>query len=124
MKITEVRTDKAQKPSGPYSQALRIGNRIYVAGQGPHIPETNKIPEGIDAQVRQVMENLKNVLESAGAAMDDVVKSTVHLSNLEDFETFNKIYARFFTPPYPVRTTVGSDLLFGMLVEVDVIAEI
>lgn len=124
MEKQEIRTDKAQKPSGPYSQGLRVGNRIYVAGQGPHVPETGKIPEGIEAQVRQTMLNVKNVVESAGGTMDNIVKSTVHLAHLEDFEAFNRIYAEFFTPPYPVRTTVGSVLLFGMLVEVDVIAEL
>lgn len=120
----EIRSDRAQKPSGPYAQGLRVGSRVYVAGQGPHIPETNAIPEGFEAQALQVMKNVQSVLESAGVSMDAVVKSTVHLADLADFEAFNAIYASFFTPPAPVRTTVGSTLLFGMRVEVDVEAEV
>ena len=120
----EIRTDNAQQPSGPYSQGLLLGKRIYVAGQGPQDPATGKIAPGIEAQTRQVMKNVKSVVETAGGTMDNIVKSTVHLANLDDFEAFNKIYSEFFTAPYPVRTTVGSTLLFGMRVEVDVVAEI
>ena len=120
----EVRTDKAPQPIGPYSQGLIAGNRIYVAGQGPRNPATGKAPEGIEEQTSQVMTNLKNIIEAAGGTMDNVVKSTVHLANLSDFEAFNKVYRSFFNPPYPVRTTVGSALLGGILVEVDVVAEL
>jgi 2-iminobutanoate/2-iminopropanoate deaminase len=120
----EVKTDKSPQPAGPYSQGLIVGNRIYVAGQGPRNPATGKVSEGIEEQTRQVMTNLKNILEAAGGTMDNVVKSTVHLTNLGDFEAFNKVYSSFFNPPYPVRTTVGSVLLGGILVEVDVIAEL
>ncbi|MDR1978958.1 MAG: Rid family detoxifying hydrolase [Synergistaceae bacterium] len=123
MNKKEIRTDKAPKPVGPYSQGLAAGGRIYVAGEGPLDPETNTVPEGIEAQTRQVMTNLKNILAAGGATMDDVVKSTVHLANLADFEKFNKVYAEFCAKPYPVRTTVGSALLGGILVEIDVIAE-
>jgi 2-iminobutanoate/2-iminopropanoate deaminase len=124
MSKKEIKTDKAPKPVGPYSQGLVAGGRIYVAGEGPKNPETGVTPEGIEAQTRQVMTNLKNILESGGATMDHVVKSTVHLANLSDFEKFNSVYKEFFTPPYPVRTTVGSALLGGILVEIDVIAEL
>ncbi|MDR2175173.1 MAG: Rid family detoxifying hydrolase [Synergistaceae bacterium] len=124
MSKKEIKTDRAPKPLGPYSQGLAAGGRIYVAGEGPKNPETNSTPEGIEAQTRQVMLNLKNILEAGGATMDSVVKSTVHLANLEDFEKFNSVYKEFFTPPYPVRTTVGSALLGGILVEIDVIAEL
>ena len=120
----EVKTDKSPQPIGPYSQGLVVGNRIYVAGQGPRNPVTGKVSEGIEEQTRQVMTNLKNIIEAAGGTMDDVAKSTVHLANLGDFEKFNKVYSGFFNPPYPVRTTVGSALLGGILVEVDVIAEL
>jgi 2-iminobutanoate/2-iminopropanoate deaminase len=120
----EIKTDRAPKPIGPYSQGLVVGNRVYVAGEGPRNPETDTTPEGIEAQTRQVMTNLKNILEAGGATMDNVVKSTVHLAHLADFEKFNSVYKEFFTPPYPVRTTVGSALLGGILVEIDVIAEL
>jgi 2-iminobutanoate/2-iminopropanoate deaminase len=120
----EIRTDKAPQPLGPYSQGLIVNNRVYVAGEGPKNPETNGIPEGIEAQTRQVMINLRSILEAGGVTMDHVVKSTVHLANLDDFEKFNSVYKEFFTSPYPVRTTVGSVLLGGILVEIDVIAEL
>ena len=120
----EIKTDKAPQPIGPYSQGLIIENRVYVAGQGPRNPSTGKAPEGIEEQTRQVMMNLKNIIEAAGGTMDNVVKSTVHLRNLDDFAAFNKVYSSFFNPPYPVRTTVGSALLGGILVEVDVVAEL
>jgi 2-iminobutanoate/2-iminopropanoate deaminase len=124
MSKKEIKTDVAPKPLGPYSQGLAVGNKVYVAGEGPINPETNTVPEGIEAQTRQVMTNLKSILEAGGATMDNVVKSTVHLANLDDFKKFNAVYQEFFTPPYPVRTTVGSALLGGILVEIDVIAEL
>lgn len=120
----EIRTDKAPQPAGPYSQALVTGGRVYVAGQGPTDPATGTRPDGIEAQTRRTLTNLKNIIEVAGATMDNVVKSTVHLANLDDFDAFNAVYQEFFTPPYPVRTTVGSALLGGILVEIDVIAEL
>jgi 2-iminobutanoate/2-iminopropanoate deaminase len=119
----EIKTDGAPRPLGPYSQGLASGKRIYVSGQGPRIPG-GPTPEGIEAQTRQVLTNIKNILEAGGGTMDQVVKSTVHLADLADFEVFNKVYMSFFNPPYPVRTTVGSALLGGILVEIDVIAEI
>lgn len=119
----EIKTAKSPAPVGPYSQALLVGNRIYVAGQGPLDPETGKTPETIGEQTRQVLKNIKNILEAGGATMDDVVKSTVHLANLKDFNAFNEVYKEFFNPPYPVRTTVESSLL-NILVEIDVIAEL
>ena len=119
----EIKTSASPEPIGPYSQGLGTGERVYVSGQGPKDPKTGKTPEGIEAQTKQVMTNIKNILEAGGVTMDNVVKSTVHLARLEDFELFNKVYSGFFTPPYPVRTTVGSALLGGILVEIDVIAE-
>lgn len=124
MQKKEVKTNKSPQPIGPYSQGLVVGNRIYVSGQGPMDPATKKMAEGIEAQTRQVMTNLKNIIEEAGGTMANVVKSTVHLANLDDFEVFNKVYSSFFETPYPVRTTVGSALLGGILVEIDVIAEL
>ena len=70
------------------------------------------------------MTNIKNILAAGGATMDHVVKSTVHLANTDDFQAFNAVYKEFFTAPFPVRTTVGSALLGGILVEIDVVAEL
>ncbi|HWQ13510.1 MAG TPA: RidA family protein [Roseiflexaceae bacterium] len=110
------------KPGGAYSPALRAGDFIFVAGQGPTNPASGRIEaQDIEGQTRQVLENIKTILEAAGASMADVVKSTVHLSDLSLFSRYNAVYAEYFPDPKPVRTTVGSQLL-GMLVEIDVIA--
>jgi 2-iminobutanoate/2-iminopropanoate deaminase len=119
----EIRTAKAPQPAGPYSQGLKAGPRIYVAGQRPADPATNAIPEGIAAQTRQVLENVRQILLAGGADMDNVVKITAYLSDLTHFAAFNEVYKQFFTAPYPVRTTIGCPLR-GILVEVDAIAEL
>jgi 2-iminobutanoate/2-iminopropanoate deaminase len=115
-------TDKAPVPGGPYSQAIRAGDFIYVAGQGGTDLATKQMGDTIEEQTRQTLENVKAILEAAGASMADVVKSTVHLSNLGDFAAFNAIYTEYFPDPKPVRTTVGSTLLGKMIVEVDIVA--
>lgn len=122
MAKTPILTDNAPRPGGAYSQALRAGDFIYVAGQGGLDPTTRKVVgETIEAQTTQTLENIKAILEVAGASMSDVVKSTVHLTDLSLFPRFNDIYATYFPDPKPVRTTVGSQLL-GILVEIDVVA--
>ena len=119
----EIRTAKAPLPAGPYSQGLRVGNRIYVAGQRPENAATRAIPEEFQAQARQVLENIRHILDEAGATMGHVVKTNVYLTDLANFAAFNQVYAEFFTAPYPVRTTIACELR-GILVEVDVIAEV
>lgn len=119
----EIRTDRAPAAGGPYSQGIVAGKTIYVAGQVPKNPATGEIPEGIAAQTRQVLENVRAVLEAGGATMNDVVKTTVHLADLDDFAAFNEVYREFFAVPYPVRTTVRSGLA-GFLVEIDAVAHI
>lgn len=116
-----VQTSKAAAPGGAYSQALRAGDFIFVAGQGPKNPVTGLIAETIEEQTAQTLENIKAILEAAGATMADVVKSTVHLSDMSLFERYNQVYATYFPDPRPVRTTVGSQLS-GIMVEIDVIA--
>ncbi|MCC3356782.1 RidA family protein [Bacillus sp. REN16] len=116
-------TSQAPTPVGAYSQAVKVGNQIYVAGQGPKNPETGETPTTIEEQTRQVMHNIQKILETAGAKMSDVVKVTAHLSDLKYFDEYNKVYGEYFSEPYPVRTTVGSQLM-DILVEIDVIAEI
>lgn len=118
----KIQTDKAAKPGGAYSQGLRAGPFIFVSGQGPGDPVTGKVVgTTIEEQTARVLENVKAILEAGGATMADVVKSTVHLSDLSHFPQFNKVYETYFPDPKPVRTTVGSQLL-GILVEIDVIA--
>jgi 2-iminobutanoate/2-iminopropanoate deaminase len=118
----QIKTDRAPLPAGPYSQGLRVGDFIFVAGQGPTNPATHAIAgETVEEQTAQVLENIKAILEAAGSSMADVVKTTVHLSDMALFARFNKVYEGYFVDPKPVRTTVGS-LLTNILVEIDVIA--
>ena len=109
-------------PAGPYSHVVRSGDVGWTAGFGPQEPATGQVPEGIERQTEQVIDNVQAALAVVGLGLDDVVKATVHLQHLErDFAAYNEVYARRFRPPYPARTTVGSDLL-GILVEIDVVA--
>ncbi|MBI3652988.1 MAG: hypothetical protein HY231_18335 [Acidobacteria bacterium] len=119
----KVLTDRAPKPVGPYSQAVIAGNTIYVAGQGPMNPKNGKI-EGttFEEQATQTFENIKAIVEAAGATLDKVVSVRVYLANLEDFSKMNAIYRQFFAEDFPARTTIGAALLLGMLIEVDCIA--
>ena len=112
----------APKPIGAYTPGLRVGDFVFVSGQGPLNPATGKIiGDTIEEQTAQVLENIKAILEAGGATMADVVKVTAHLADLAHFERYNKVYGTFFPDPKPTRTTVGSQLL-GILVEIDVIA--
>jgi 2-iminobutanoate/2-iminopropanoate deaminase len=117
-----IESENLPKPGGAYSPGLRAGDFIFVSGQGPTNPATGKIAgDTIEEQTAQVLENVKAILEAGGATMADVVKATVHLSDLSLFPRYNTVYAQYFPDPKPVRTTVGSQLL-GILVEIDVIA--
>ena len=108
----QVRTTAGASPIGAYSQGLIVGGFVFVSGQGPLDPETGKIVgETIEEQTARVLENIKAILEAAGASMSDVVKVAVHLSDLAMFQRFNQVYATYFPVPKPTRTTVGSQLL-------------
>ena len=99
-------TDKAPKPVGPYSQVVEAGGFLFLAGQIPLTPE-GTIREGdIQTQTRQVLNNLKEVLEKAGSNINQIVKTTIFLADLADFEAVNKVYAEYFQEPYPARSTV------------------
>jgi 2-iminobutanoate/2-iminopropanoate deaminase len=119
-----VQTDNAPKPIGPYSQAVRAGNLVFVSGQGPIDPKTNQaVTSGIEAETRQVMENLKAILEAAGSSLDRAVRCGCFLANLDDFQAFNGVYREYFTADPPARTTIQAARLPGNIrVEVDVIA--
>lgn len=121
MMRTEIRTDKAPPPNHSYSQAIRMGNVVYVAGQVPKDPVTGQVPESIEDQTRLVMESLKAILEAAGLTMDNVAKTTVHLTDVSYFTKFDPIYREYFTAPLPARTTVVS-VLAGYKIEIDVVA--
>ena len=103
MSKTAIVTDKAPAAIGPYSAATQVGNTVYVSGQLPADPATGAFPEGIAAQTRQSLMNLKAILEAAGMTMNDVVKTTVLLSDIANFGEMNKVYAEFFEAPFPAR---------------------
>lgn len=107
---------------GSYSPAIGVGDMVFVAGQGPVDLDSRTFRTGtIEEETELTINNIKRVLESAGCTIDDVVKSTVHLANINDFDRFNAVYAKHFKKPYPVRTTVQS-VLGKISVEIDVIA--
>jgi len=114
-------TKNAPVPAGPYSQAIISEPFVFVAGQGPADPKTGAIAADIQAQTRQVLTNIRQILEASGCTMDDVVKVSAFLADLKDFDAYNQVYKEFFTEPFPVRTTVGCQLS-NILVEIDVIA--
>lgn len=102
-----IQTIKAPKPIGPYSQAIRAGNFIFLSGQIPIDPSTGEMIKGdIRQQTRQVLENIKGVLESQGLNMEDVVKVTIFLKNMGNFSLVNKVYATYFPSFPPARSTV------------------
>lgn len=123
MKIEVVSTEKAPKALGPYSQALKVGNFVFCAGQIGIDPKTGRLKEGIEAQTKQVLENLKAVLQEAGSSLEKVVKTTIFLKNVEDFGRVNEIYAKYFSKNKPARSTVEvSALPKGALIEIEAIA--
>jgi 2-iminobutanoate/2-iminopropanoate deaminase len=116
-------TDQAPRPVGPYSQVIQSGGFLFLAGQVPLTPQGTMIQGDIATQARQVLNNLKAVLEKTGANMDHVVKTTVFLADLGDFEAVNQVYAEYFEEPYPARTTVqAARLPKGASIEIDAIA--
>ena len=124
MKKEIIRTNRAPKPLAPYSQGIKVGNLVFVSGQGPIDPKTGKVLEGdIRIQAKKTLENIEAILEDAGASLNDVVKVTVFLRNLGDFGEFNEVYGEFFKKNPPTRTCVQSpQLIGGILVEIDAIA--
>jgi reactive intermediate/imine deaminase len=118
-----ISTPHAPAAIGIYSQAVRVGNTIWVSGQIPLDPATKEMVKGdIEAQVRQVFENLKAIVTAAGASFDDVVKATVFLIDLSHFALVNKIMAEYFREPYPARAAVGvAALPRGAQIEVECI---
>jgi 2-iminobutanoate/2-iminopropanoate deaminase len=106
MARTVVLTDRAPSPVGPYSQAIRAGGLLFVAGQIPLDPATGAMPAGVAEQTRLVLRNLQAIVEAAGASLRDVVKTTVFLADLAEFAAMNEVYAAFFPADPPARATV------------------
>jgi 2-iminobutanoate/2-iminopropanoate deaminase len=119
-----IATQHAPAAVGPYSQAVRVGELIYSAGQIPLVPETGKLIEGdIEAQTRQVMNNLAAVLQAAGSSLAHVIKTTVYVTDMANFATINQVYGSFFKADPPARSTVQvAALPLGAQVEIEVVA--
>lgn len=123
--MQEIKTTNAPAAIGPYSQAIKVGGFLFTSGQIPVDPATGNIPEGVEAQARQAMTNVKNLIEVSGASVDKVVKTTVFIKNMNDFAKINEIYAEFFTEPYPARSCVEvARLPKDVLLEVESIVEL
>lgn len=124
MKRTVVSTDKAPAAVGPYSQGVVVGDLVFTAGQIALDPQTGDlVGEDVSAQTRRVIENLAAVLSAAGSSLDKVVKTTVFLTNMDDFAAMNSVYAEFFASNPPARSTVQVGALpKGSLVEIEAIA--
>lgn len=116
-----IMVDGAAKPAGGYSHAIVANGFIYVSGQGPADPATNRVADGFAAQVRQTLSNVRTILRGCGADMQDVVKVNAYLSDLSRFKEYNAIYQEFFPTEPPARTTIGCQLA-GIMVEIDCVA--
>jgi 2-iminobutanoate/2-iminopropanoate deaminase len=118
-----ISTTKAPAAIGPYSQAINLNGTLYVSGQIPVNPETGAMPEGIEAQTRQALDNIGAILEAAGLTYNDVVKTDVLLSDMANFAAMNAVYAEYFTQDKPARVCFQAAALpKGALVEIDATA--
>ena len=118
-----ISTKNAPGAIGPYSQGLKAGNIVFVSGQIPVNPATGSMAEDIETQAKQSLTNLQNILKEAGLSLKNVVKTTVFLSNLDDFAAVNAVYETFFTAPYPARSCVQvAGIPKGAKVEIECIA--
>ncbi len=125
MSKKEIKDPERTAPTGAYSPAVEADGWVFVSGQGPLDPKTGAVLNGtIEEQTKLTLSHIERILRNAGCGLQDVVKSTVHLSNIGDFSRFNATYWEVFknTPPLPARTTVQSVLWGGMKIEIDVIA--
>lgn len=118
-----ISTDKAPAAIGPYSQAIEVNNMVYTSGVIPVVPETGEIPDGSKAQAKQAFANLKNLLEAAGCGMDQVIKTTVFIKEMNDFAAINEVYAEYFPAPYPARSCVEvARLPKDVMLEIEAVA--
>ena len=119
-----IHSDRAPKAIGPYSQAVRVGDTLYLSGQTPLDPASGELVAGdISAQARQVFENLKAVLAAADASFDTVARVGIYLTDLGNFNAVNEVMKQYFHEPYPARSTIGvAALPRGAQVEIDMIA--
>ena len=122
MKVTQ--TADAPAAVGPYSQAIELDNLVFASGQIALDPKTGEMAQGIEAQAHQALKNAQAVIAASGASWENVIKTTVFITNIDDFGKVNEIYATYFKQPYPARSCVEvSRLPKGALIEVEVIAK-
>jgi 2-iminobutanoate/2-iminopropanoate deaminase len=125
MPKNEIRDPEKEKTTGAYSAAVEADGWVYVSGQGPIDPKTAQVVRGtIEEETKLVLTHIERILKAAGCTLSDVVKSTVHLTDIKDFDRFNAVYKEFFknATPLPARTTVQSVLWNNIKVEIDVVA--
>jgi 2-iminobutanoate/2-iminopropanoate deaminase len=121
----QIKHPDRQASTGAYSDGILVDGWLYVAGQGPLDLSTGKVLSGtIEEETRTTLQNIGKILAAGGCSFDDVVKSTVHLSDIKDFDRYNQVYAEFFQGIRPVRTTVQSVLGLDIKVEIDVVAKV
>jgi 2-iminobutanoate/2-iminopropanoate deaminase len=124
MPLEPITSDRLAKPVGPFSPAVRDGDRVYTSGQVAQDPATGKLIEGsVAAQTEQIFHNIKVILDAADKSLGDVVKVNVYLTDIGNFAAMNDVYAKHFAAPYPARTTLGvAALPLGAAVEIEMIA--
>lgn len=122
--MKQISTQNAPAAIGPYSQAIEVNGFVYASGQLPIDPATGAFPEGgVKEQTRQSLLNVKSILEEAGLALSNVVKTSVYLADMGDFAAMNEVYSQFFAQPFPARSAIAVKALpKGALVEVEVVA--
>lgn len=119
-----IKTDKAPAAIGPYSQGTVLGGLVFTSGQLPIVVETGVMPDTIEEQAKASLENVKAILEAAGSSMNKVLKTTVFLSDMNNFAAFNAVYSTYFAEPFPARSCVQvARLPKDALVEIEAIAE-
>lgn len=120
-----IHTEQAPQAIGPYSQAVQAGNLLFTSGQLGLDPATGQFPATVAEQAKQSLQNVQAIVEAAGASMNDIVKTTVFLKDMNDFATVNEVYASFFAQPYPARSAVEvARLPKDALVEIEVIVQL
>ena len=118
-----ISTPNAPAAIGPYSQAIEVGNLVFVSGQIPVDPATGKVADDVKSQAKQSLTNVKNILSTAGLSMGNIVKTTVFLAHIADFVAVNEVYASFFEGAFPARSAVAvKDLPKGVKLEIEAIA--
>jgi 2-iminobutanoate/2-iminopropanoate deaminase len=120
-----VSTPAAPAAVGPYSQAVKSGNKVYVSGQLPLDPATGQMPEAAPEQARQSLTNIQNILKAAGTSLDKALRVGIFMTDLADFKAVNEVYLTFFTGVYPARSTVQvAALPLGAKIEIEAVAEL